>query len=174
MVEKFDSLGTTVDQHKGNSGAKRKHMSNICPHCGFVATKSGQIRVHMRKNSEPSTHKLVTANSCLKLVLAVIKLMLVTGPRKRHGEVKECGECGKQTRELASHMRLAHTPESERKYKCSFCGKGFVCRQKLEQHEVIHSDARPYPCKYDCGYTCKTPGGNLAKHEKICATKQPV
>ena len=81
-----------------------------------------------------------------------------------------CDECGEMVRNLVDHKRSRHTPDNEKKFRCSVCDKGFTCRQKLNEHELIHGDLRPFPCHYNCGYACKIVG-NLRKHEIRCAKR---
>jgi len=90
--------------------------------------------------------------------------------RRIHGELKPCDECGEMVRNLVDHKRSRHTPDNEKKFRCSLCDKGFTCRQKLNEHELIHGDLRPFPCQYNCGYACKFVG-NLRKHEIRCAKR---
>ena len=44
---------------------------------------------------------------------------------------------------------------------CKICGKGFILRDKLASHLIVHSDVKPYECKYNCGFA----KGNIQKHE---------
>jgi len=87
--------------------------------------------------------------------------------KRYHEPWKECPVCGKTVFNLIVHQR-SHLPESERKYKCEQCGKGFIHTQHLKQHmKTVHSDERPHVCQFMCGYSCKI-ASNLRKHEKIC------
>ena len=88
--------------------------------------------------------------------------------KRSYHEKRECPDCGKSVSALqfSAHMQY-HLPESERKYKCSFCGKGCITKQKLREHELIHTDERPFTCKFLCGYSCKN-RPNIGKHEKLC------
>ena len=38
----------------------------------------------------------------------------------------------------------------EKPFICSTCGKDFVSKQNLKEHEFIHSGAKPYKCNV-CG-----------------------
>jgi len=91
--------------------------------------------------------------------------------KKSAHEKEKCTDCGKliSSKNFATHKQT-HLPESERKYKCSFCGKGFLTNQKLSEHELIHTDERPFSCKFLCGYSCKS-SANIRKHEKICGKR---
>jgi len=58
-----------------------------------------------------------------------------------------------------------HTNDSDKKYKCEECGKGFVEKGKLEIHTTsVHIRNRPYACRYECG-AAYNEKGNRTKHE---------
>jgi len=93
--------------------------------------------------------------------------------KKNHHEPKwECSVCKKlYPRSSKTIHEQQHLPESEKRYKCSQCGRGFGTNKHLNQHFMsIHSDERPHVCQFLCGYTCKLLC-NLQKHEKICQRK---
>jgi len=86
---------------------------------------------------------------------------------KRIHQRKNCPECGKLTGNLPLHLQ-SHLPESEKRFKCSQCGKGCSSKANLQEHiSSIHSDERPFVCQYLCGHACKS-SGNLRKHERTC------
>jgi len=92
--------------------------------------------------------------------------------RDHHMPKWECPVC---TRLYAFGQKAiheqSHLPESEKRYRCSQCGRGFNTNKHLDQHfKSVHSDERPYICQFQCGYTCKL-DSNLWKHEKICQKK---
>ena len=69
------------------------------------------------------------------------------------GKMKICNICGKEVKDkLASHIQQAHVSPQDRKHKCELCGKGFSTRQRLDDHNNIHTGARPYICE-QCGLT---------------------
>ena len=63
-----------------------------------------------------------------------------------------CPTCGDMVdkKSLNRHIRSKHTANAERKYKCSYCGKGFMNNQGLKDHINIHTGEKPYMCTY-CG-----------------------
>ena len=90
----------------------------------------------------------------------------------KHAEKKRCDDCGQMVTNLSRHKKT-HIPENEKEFRCSICGKGFITNEKLNGHELIHGDLRPFPCQYNCGYSCKSKN-NLRKHEIRCsANVQP-
>jgi len=141
MVRRMEMYNTCSDRKR--SGRPILSRSNICDVCGFVAEEKGRSRSQLRD-------------------------VLRKHKENHHSEEKECPDCGKllKGRNYIVH-RQSHLPESERKYKCSFCGKGFITKTKLKEHEYIHTDERPFSCKFQCGYSCKN-SANIIKHEKFC------
>ena len=65
---------------------------------------------------------------------------------------------------MKKHILSKHKPDSERKNKCEFCGKGFLTIQHLKDHTNIHTGERPYMCSF-CGSTFASKG-NWLNHVK--------
>jgi len=55
-------------------------------------------------------------------------------------------------------------PFDERRYKCSFCGKGFKRREHLINHERVHTGEKPFKCD-QCDSAFGDPS-NWRKHKK--------
>ena len=63
------------------------------------------------------------------------------------------------------HMKTMHTKDSEKKYQCDECGKGFVELGKYEAHKMsVHMKERPFVCRFGCG-AASSDKGNRKKHE---------
>ena len=63
-------------------------------------------------------------------------------------------------------MRAIHMEDTQKKFICTHCGKGFEFKNKLDGHIMnMHLKLRPYKCRYGCAdaYNDKS---NLAAHEK--------
>ena len=79
----------------------------------------------------------------------------------------QCKDCGGFFKNLLKHMRTIHTSESDKKYQCDQCGKGFVDKTRLREHTIsVHTSERPFACRFVCGYACSS-AGNRTKHEKL-------
>lgn len=64
----------------------------------------------------------------------------------------KCVDCGKQCMsEYARkrHINKVHLPDSEKKFRCKTCGKGFQERDRLARHEESH-EPQEFKCK-SCG-----------------------
>ena len=139
--EKYNSL-----EH-GNRGKERhaKNKLNICDICGFIAEGSKKYEAGRKL----ARHK-----------------------RFKHSASQTCDQCDRIVPgHRISFHKLGHLPDSEKPFKCSICGKGFTSKSRVKDHELIHSDERPFACKYECGFACKTQN-NIPKHEQVCAKKQ--
>ena len=62
-------------------------------------------------------------------------------------------------------MLAKHGKNSERKFKCTVCSKGFLNTPSLKDHMNIHTGERPYMCKF-CGDTFSS-NGTHRMHEKV-------
>ena len=48
-------------------------------------------------------------------------------------------------------MRTAHLPDSEKKFQCKDCEKGFSSKSALRDHAMnMHIKSQPYQCRYGC------------------------
>ncbi|XP_072844491.2 uncharacterized protein LOC110091645 [Pogona vitticeps] len=64
--------------------------------------------------------------------------------------VKTCPECHVTFNGLASFRRHQMCHTGEKRYTCSFCGKGYCFRSELARHECRHVGRKPHECSY-CG-----------------------
>ena len=62
------------------------------------------------------------------------------------------------------HMKTMHATGEENMFQCDVCHKAFASNQKLREHIVIHSEERPFKCRF-CDFGSKS-AGNLRKHEQ--------
>ena len=77
-----------------------------------------------------------------------------------------CNICGGMFRRIELHMRTMHTAEEDKKFHCSYCGKGFTSRQSFLSHEMnIHVSQKAFQCRYGCENRYNDQS-NMFHHEK--------
>ena len=77
------------------------------------------------------------------------------------------------TRRLRMHLATKHTAIEDRKWKCTYCPKGFATTKALKDHTNIHTGEKPYICKF-CGKASASFGthrGHERNHEGYKRTK---
>ena len=77
-----------------------------------------------------------------------------------------CSICGEMIskKQETRHFQQKHTSDSDKKFKCKFCGKGFVENSRLRDHVNTHTGEKPYICKF-CGAAFASVG-NHRMHER--------
>ena len=135
----------------------KKKECKVCPECGVtVQNLSGHLtRIHNRETQ--------ICDICSREYPSLIHL---TAHRKKVHEKVPCTQCGKlfAAKVMNRHIQSAHTPDDQKKFRCDTCGKGFIDKQRLSEHNNIHTGAKPYVCKYcPLGFASR---GTHAMHEK--------
>ncbi|XP_066471711.1 zinc finger and SCAN domain-containing protein 23-like [Tiliqua scincoides] len=64
--------------------------------------------------------------------------------------LKTCPDCGKGFVWRSQVIEHQRTHTGERPYACSYCGKSFSSKSYVIKHERIHTGEKPYKCS-DCG-----------------------
>ena len=75
---------------------------------------------------------------------------------------QNCGECG--TLPAYKRHKKIHSKQKEKAYCCSTCGKSFIKKAFLINHERIHTGHKPFKCG-KCGRSFAE-RGNMTQHEK--------
>ena len=100
---------------------------------------------------EGKSRTLTSSFTCPTFDIRTLKNSLLKTKSNDKYRMKNCNICGKEVKNLARHKQ-AHLSPQDRKHKCELCGKGFSTRQRLDDHNNIHTGARPYICE-QCGLT---------------------
>ena len=139
--------------------------TNLCIKCGKSFYDKRELKLH-----EVAIHKEknIPCRICSKLFPSE-KL------RDKHkktvhatDQAYQCDECPrnyKHPSSLHKHRLSQHRDKEARKFKCGYCGKAFITKEKLKTHERTHTGERIHGCLH-CGMLF-TDKSSLARHRKI-------
>ena len=83
-----------------------------------------------------------------------------------HSMPRACAVCGGMFKQIKVHMQTVCAPESEKKYQCKDCDKGFRDKARLGNHIMnVHIKSKPYQCRFGCENRYNDTSNRLA-HEK--------
>ena len=133
----------------------KKHTKNVhktggrekCPSCEKTFKNKRCLGVHRRNkhNNKTRKHKCEQCNrvfeSTAKLTQHKNIVHVTTPPVK----CPDCEKVFKLERALGEHRKNEHS-DSEKPYKCNYCGKTFIYPSRLKVHEITHTDERNYIC----------------------------
>lgn len=132
----------------------------VCDDCGFTSTSNSTFYSHIKYQHDKNIRK---CELCDKEFEGTFRLKLHM--RTFHAEKKPCPLCGEMIKKTWVHMKNMHTKDSDKRYQCDQCGKGFLDMDKLRGHHIsVHLKARPYVCRFGCG-AASSDKGNRKKHE---------
>ena len=124
-----------------------KEEDFVCDDCGFTSPNKATFYAHIKYHHDKD---IKACTLCFKEFEGTFRLKLHM--RTFHAEKKPCPLCGEMIKKMGMHMRTMHTKDSEKKYPCDLCEKGFAELGKLEIHKMsVHIKARPYVCRFGCG-----------------------
>ena len=128
----------TVDQL---SRHKLKHKLAVkCTLCQYIAVSKESLGRH--------SCKPIPCPDCNKIMQSKIKLKVHW--KKVHTSTP-CLICGAVIKSMQVHMDDQHRQDSEKTLHCIDCGRGFMWKQKLEDHRMsVHIKSLPYNCRYGC------------------------
>ena len=151
----------TLDLYEEHLAADPHKKENfICDDCGFTSPNKPTFYAHIKYHHDKD---IQACKLCNKEFEGTFRLKLHM--RSFHAEKKPCPLCGEMIKKMGIHMKTMHTKDSEKKYQCEMCGKGFAAVDKYQSHKMsVHIKARPFVCRYGCG-AATNDKGNRKKHE---------
>ena len=165
--EVFDSHNLKeIHRRKCRISATQSLRKYICDLCGKVLATQNSLKRH-REVAHGPKQDTATCEICGAVLKNKFNLQTHMSSSHRKQERKQCPECGKffHSRRLNRHILYAHTEDHLKPHVCKICGKGFIEKQSLGDHENIHTGRKPYLCKYGCGKDFADKG-NLRMHER--------
>lgn len=149
--------GGGTEEPKKKEKKKSYPQRKMCPECG--------LNVFNLNNHITSVHgnQRHVCEHCSGVFKSIV--LLKGHINKVHIKV-QCSTCGDMVSKskLPFHMQQKHTPSSERKHKCEYCGKGFCELSRLRDHINTHTGEKPHKCKFcNTGFASF---GTKATHER--------
>jgi hypothetical protein len=128
-----------IDEHM-----KKHTIGHMCALCGFKADNTQKLRWHTQCVHE---FTMVPCPDCGKMV----KDKYLKAHKDKVHSAAACEVCGAVVKNVKYHMQSMHTPDSEKRFQCKDCGKGFMSQITLDSHRMnIHLKTQPYQCRYGC------------------------
>ena len=138
--ERKEDLEKHVESHSVNL---------ICDSCGFEVEGSKaltKMRWHKKTVHEAKPKQ---CPDCGEIVLD--KDMKKHKAKAHTSAGAACEICGKVVKRLAHHMQIMHMAESDKRFVCKECGKGFMDQSTMENHRMsMHIKTQPHRCRYGC------------------------
>ncbi|XP_064194594.1 zinc finger and BTB domain-containing protein 41 [Anguilla rostrata] len=150
-----------------------------CPKCDKTFDRAGKYESHTRVHTGEKPFQCDICNQCYStksnLTVHRKKHNSETPFQKKEHKCPFCNKLHASRKTLAKHVRRFHPDHiqeflsiKKRKsegWKCDICHKSFTRRPHLEEHMILHSQARPFKCAY-CDDYFKSRFARLKHHEK--------
>ena len=122
-----------------------KHTKKyMCDSCGFKADDSNKLYYHRQVTHEAV---MVPCPDCGKM----FKDRYLKLHQRKVLSAAACEICGVVVKNVKHHMQGVHMADSDKRFHCKDCGKGFMCRVTMDNHRMnMHIKAQPYQCRYGC------------------------
>ena len=132
-----------VDKHK-----EIHSMNYICDLCGFKA-EGGKNAIEKLRWHKKVMHEavMVPCQDCGKM----IKDKYMRLHKRKVHTASACEICGVVLKNVKHHMQTVHMADSDKRFICKECGKGFMCKNTMESHRMnMHIKSQPHQCRYGC------------------------
>jgi predicted RNA-binding Zn-ribbon protein involved in translation (DUF1610 family) len=122
-----------------------KHaLSFMCDLCGFKADSAQKLSWHTKVTH---TAIMVPCPDCGK----VVKDAYLRRHQLKVHVSSACPICGVVVKNMKVHMQSLHMDDSEKRFHCEDCGKGFMEKAVMDNHRMnMHLKTQPHQCRYGC------------------------
>ena len=129
-------------EEKLSNHLEKCQMSFVCHKCGYEAESQGKLRWH-----DKNVHDIdpVQCEFCKKTYK---NLQRVREHINKVHRPSVCNICGKSVKSMNRHIQEAHTKDSDKRFQCPDCEKGFHDKNRLKVHQMnVHIRSRPFTCR---------------------------
>ena len=123
-----------------------KHKNSVVCHlCGFSAADKTLLLRHIKCHHEAVPEQCpICGKTCKDKACLASHIKCVHEPAT-------CTICGAVVKRIKIHMEQMHMDDSDKRYSCSDCGKGFMDKYALKKHVInMHTKSQPHQCRYGC------------------------
>ena len=136
-IQSFETEASLVEHRE------KHNLTFICDLCGFTAETKSSLKQHTvtKHVSNP-----VPCPDCGK---HFANESLVKAHKKKVHTASPCPVCGVVIKNIRVHMEEMHIANSDKRFHCEDCGKGFMTKQRFESHRMNnHIKSQPHRCRY--------------------------
>ncbi len=145
-----DYISNTKSGLKNHEQRKHQDRRYDCKICNKTFGLHHDLQRHVKSHTEISVCEM--CGKQYKTPSQLIIHRLRHDPNYTKPEPIPCELCGKMfsgTISLKWHVESIHKG-NRKTFLCNFCGKAFLAKTKMEDHENLHTGRRPYICSI-CG-----------------------
>ena len=164
--EQCKECNKLVSERKHLCGKRKRHEKKkyvyICEECELTFKNKLTLDNHMVEIHK--SEDKIKCTLCPKYFSkAYIKAHMTKGAHKLR---QSCSICGKSVAQMTIHMETIHKENSEKRFICDQCSKGFWSIGQLSNHKMnVHLKLKPYTCRLGCDQSYND-RSNRNQHEK--------
>ena len=160
---------------------KHENLPANCKICGEILATNAQINNHRNLHLESGAvsegwlerPRIYKCRFCKERFGSCA---LLTSHAKIHAYEKEyqCTICPRKfglLTQYRSHMQTHRMMNQPKSHLCQVCGEGFHFKSLLQNHQLLHSDVKPFFC-HNCGKSFRWRQG-LIKHMRTHTGEKP-
>ena len=128
----------SLEEHR-----EKHNLTFICDLCGFTAETKSSLKQHT------VTKHVSNPVPCPECGKHFANESLVKAHKKKVHTASPCPVCGVVIKNIRVHMEEMHIANSDKRFHCEDCGKGFMTKQRFESHRMNnHIKSQPHRCRY--------------------------